>query len=101
MCNGAVGLQAELDVIAVSTTHHPHALDLLDGEDLDIPGAYHPQLPDPMAIGEGDIASVGVQFPARHLVFDRAAMMLISGIPLLSRHLCFAIGIKTRDGSPR
>jgi hypothetical protein len=95
-------LDPELDIIAVSTMHQPHPLDLFRGEGFNVllGIADESQTTNPTPIGEADVSAIGLHLPAGLLVFHRAVVMLKLGIALLARLVRFAVSIEARDGEP-
>jgi hypothetical protein len=96
------GLDAELSVVAISAAQEANSLDLLDWEGFDVLSAIadQAQSANAAAIGEGDVASIGVELPCRLFVLHTPIVMLKLGIALLAGLVVAAILIEAGDGSP-
>src|SRR2546425_574024 len=97
-----LGLNAQLSIISIGAAHDADPLDLLDWESFDLLSgiANQAEATNATAIGEGDVASIGVQLPSRLLVLDAPVIMLKLGITLLARFLVPTILIEAGDSSP-
>ena len=96
-------LNRELAVVAISTMHYPHSLDLFDGKGCNLLfGITHkPESSNATAIGEGDMLAIRLYLPARLFVLDRAVIMLKFGIAFLAWLVVLAVVIEAGNSEPR
>ncbi len=99
----ALGIHTELAVVAICASDDPNTFDVLHGKCVDalIGIANQFETPNPTAIGEGDVPSIGFQFPSRGFVLDAPVVALKPGIALLAGFLVFAVVIEARNSKPR
>src|SRR5205807_1550787 len=102
MLDFALGLHAELSVVAICTADNAHPFNILHRECLNLLLliAHQAESANATAIGEGDMLAIIVQLPASLLVFNRSVVVLKSGITLLSRFVLAAVLIEARDSKP-
>ena len=103
MLDFALGIDAELAIVAVCPSNNANTFDLLDRKFLDalIWVANEFQATNPTAISEDDVATIGVSLPARGFVLHTPVVALETGISFLSGFLVLAIVIEPGDGKPR
>src|SRR5437660_7964808 len=87
MLDFALGINAELAVVAICTPNDTNTLDQLDREFLDalIGIANQFQASNPTAIREGDMTTMRIKLPTRGLVFYAPVVVLKLWVPLFSR----------------
>src|SRR5260370_15599168 len=103
MLDFALGLHAELAMVAIGTTDDMHPLDILHWKGLNLLFlvSYQAESPNAAAISEGDVPAIIVKLPSCLLVLNRSVIVLKLGIALLSRPVLSAVLIEPRDSKPR
>jgi len=99
----AGSIDAELDVVAISTMHHPHPFDLLDrkGFTMLLGIADKPELTNAAAIREGDVFPIRLSLPPCLLVLDASVIVLECGIAFLAWLVVLAVLIEAGNSEPR
>ncbi len=102
MLHLALCLDSKLVIVAVCPLDNTHSLDVFDreGRNLLVLVADQTQTPDGCGIGEGEVASVGVQFPPGLLVLHTSIVVLKLRIAFLSQLVLAAVVIEALNGRP-
>ena len=99
----AGSIDAELDVVTISTMYNPHPFDLLDRKDFDmlLGIADKPEPTNAAAISEGDVFPIRLYFPPCLLVLDASVLVLEFGIAFLAWLVVLAVLIEAGNSEPR